>query len=192
VWLNAICHLIQLFHQLSPGHPLAFLPGPFLLFLRILSPNTLHCLTYNTSRPTNVNVSDSHSNSKTRGWYIPLNIKFTSMVWNQDWTHWYTWDLRMFQSGADTGIIFSIKLLKEPVHSYSSASGHWSKEGAQRGTEHGAGHTWLHLQPLLHREELLAPKTAPLRGHCHRTRKVRRSTTHSRTCILRYIFFYLS
>lgn len=29
----------------------------------------------------------------------------------------------MFQSDADTGIIFTIKLLKEPVHSYSLASG---------------------------------------------------------------------
>lgn len=126
VWLNAICHLIWLFHQLSTGHPLAFLPGPFLLFLRILSPNTLCCLTYNSSRPSNIHVPDSRcrgSNSKTRGWCIPLNIKFTSTVWNQDWTHGYTWGLRMFQSGADTGIIFTIKLLKEPVHSYCLASG---------------------------------------------------------------------
>jgi len=67
-------------------------------------------------------VPDSHcegSNSKTRGWCIPLNIKFTSVGQNQDWTRGYTWGLRMFQSGTDTGIIFTIKLLKELVHSYA-------------------------------------------------------------------------
>lgn len=185
VWLKAICHLIWLFHQLSLGHPLAFLPGPIPLFLRILSPNTLRCLIYNISHPTNMHVPDSRcegSNPKTRGWCIPLNIKFTSKVWNLDWTCGYTWDLRMFQSGADTGIIFTIKLLKEPGHSYSPASGHWSKEGAQGGTEHGTRHTRLHLQPTLQQEELLAQRTV----HCRRTRRIGSSTTHSRTAV----FFY--
>lgn len=69
----------------------------------------------------------------------------------------------------------------------SPASGHTPQEGAHGGAEHGAGRARLHLQPALHGEELLAQRAAPLRVHCHRTRKIGSSTTHSRTaeiCIL--------
>lgn len=93
----------------------------------------------------------------------------------------------MLQSGADMEIIFTIKLLKVTVHSYCFAFGHWSKEGAQEGTEHAARYTWLHLQPALHWEDLLPQRSALIQVHCHRPRRI--SILPPTLAQLKYVFF---
>lgn len=54
------------------------------------------------------------SEPSTLGWCLPLDIKFTDHAKDQDWTHGFSWGLRLYQSGTDTGLTFTIKLLKNP------------------------------------------------------------------------------
>lgn len=56
------------------------------------------------------------SEPSTQGWCLPLDIKFTNHTKGKDWAHGFSWGLRLYQVGSDTGLTFTIKLLKEPVH----------------------------------------------------------------------------
>ena len=58
------------------------------------------------------------SNPSTKGWCTPLQIKFTTYAKSPNlyWQKGYEWGLRLYVLGFDAGIIFSIKLLKEPLY----------------------------------------------------------------------------
>lgn len=47
-------------------------------------------------------------------WCNPLVISFTPAGMKHSWAHPVTWGLRLYISGSDPGLLFSIKLLQEP------------------------------------------------------------------------------
>ena len=47
-------------------------------------------------------------------WCLPLSITFTDHAKSKDCALGFSWGLCLYQSGTDTGLTFTIKLLKEP------------------------------------------------------------------------------
>lgn len=58
-------------------------------------------------------------------WCHPLKIQFTDQGKRaMGWETGFTWGLRLYQEGRDTGVIFTIKLIQQPAnHSHPLALG---------------------------------------------------------------------
>lgn len=57
-----------------------------------------------------------NSDHATLSWCLSLSITFTDHAKSKDLSWGLSWFLPLYQSGTDTGLTYTINLLKEPVH----------------------------------------------------------------------------